>query len=173
MGRPRCSSALSLPVEVSLRQVGKRVYVSAAAEGLVLERPLSRRGAAAGPQVNDPLTAREIRSATGELREQAMMSLRPPQARCRCGLHAWHSLQTCVDYERAPWASVSGAVLGWGRVLMYREGWRAEMAEVLALVRDPTLPVDALAAAYGVAVVERRFLEAYALEFGERAPEAA
>lgn len=172
MGRPRCSSALSLPVDVSLRRVGKRLYVCASAAGLVLERPLSRRRALE-VQEDVPLATREIREITGELREQAMMLLRPPQARCRCGLHAWHRLQACTDYERAPWASVSGAVLGWGRTLMYREGWRAESATVIALVRDRSLPVQELAAAYGVAVVERRFLEAYALEFGERAPEAA
>jgi hypothetical protein len=173
MGRPRCSSALSLPVDVSLRHVDNRVYVTARAAGFVVERRLSRRAGALAAQAENPFTAREIRGAAGELREQAMRSALPPQVRCRCGLHAWHRLQTCADYEHGPWVSVSGAVLGWGRILMYREGWRAEIAQVVALVRNRAVPIEELGAAYGVAVVERRVLEAYALEFGERAPEAA
>jgi hypothetical protein len=173
MGRQRCSSALSLRVDVSVRRVENRAYVTASAAGLVVERRLTRRSGAQASEVDNPLTAREMRAAARELREQAMMLSLPPQAHCRCGLHAWHRLQTCVDYELGPWPSVSGAVLGWGRTLMYQEGWRSELAHVVALVRDSSLPVEQVAEAYGVAVVERRALEAYALEFGERAPEAA
>lgn len=108
-----------------------------------------------------------------ELGDDVLHSTAPPQAACRCGLHAWHRLGDCILYERGPWHGVTGAVLGWGRTFIYAEGWRAEFARVIALVQDPDLPVDALARAYCAAVAGRDAVEAYALEFGERAPEAA
>jgi hypothetical protein len=90
-----------------------------------------------------------------------------PQRDCDCGLHAYHDVETCL--RRGP---VHGIVAGWGRVIVHCNCWRAQWAQVVALINtgwDPAL-VRRIARRYHVPVVPRREAEAFAAEFGAPVP---
>ena len=55
-----------------------------------------------------------------------------PALRCTCGMYACHSLRDAALHLHDP-DFVAGAVLGWGRVFLHENGWRAEYAQVLCL----------------------------------------
>lgn len=112
-------------------------------------------------------------------RESAKKNRTPVPARsCTCGLHAYSHLRSAVRHEDNHRFLV-GAVLGWGRIVPYHsEGWRAQVAQPIALMR-PSQPsysrnrqAQSAAETYGIPLIAREALEPYALEFGERLPEA-
>lgn len=97
-----------------------------------------------------------------------------PQEDCMCGLYAYHNMMW-AGTEHPLLRPIVGIVRGWGEVIVHRTGWRAEYAEVVALMDcvedtlnlearmrtrpvmglifpDATLPerLDALAARWGV-----------------------
>lgn len=111
--------------------------------------------------------------------ESAKKNRTPVPARsCTCGLHAYSHLRSAVRHEDNHRFLV-GAVLGWGRIVPYHsEGWRAQVAQPIALMR-PSQPsssrnrqAQSAAETYGIPLIAREALESYALEFGERLPEA-
>jgi hypothetical protein len=91
---------------------------------------------------------------------------------CECGFYALHSL------SEAHWGgdNIRGIVLGWGRMAMHNQGWRAQFVELVALIypqhatKGDKEVVDSLAKAYGVPTVEWERAESYAKEFGDYCP---
>ena len=65
-----------------------------------------------------------------------------PQLDCTCGLYAYHSLSLggydgrLAQTDTADLRIVWGAVAGTGRVLAYRDGWRAEFARPVAILHE-------------------------------------
>lgn len=80
-----------------------------------------------------------------------------PQAGCGCGLYAHYELDSVpssVNFGGNAGGILVGAVAGWGRVILHPDGWRAELAKVIALFRQG--PADALErseALYGAPVL--------------------
>ena len=106
-------------------------------------------------------------------------------ADCSCGLYAYHDLETALHELRTyyaarhhrPWVAefVLGAVVGTGRVLIHRHGWRASRARIVAFsdigpafTDWPQFHGQQLAAELSVPVVHHRHLRAQALEHGRR-----
>ena len=91
-----------------------------------------------------------------------------PDPGCGCGIHALFSRELLEAYlsERRPPRSlgeqlvyVAGVVLGWGRVAVGVDGWRAEWGHPAALLRRDAPPevaewTERAALRYGVPVVE-------------------
>jgi hypothetical protein len=91
-----------------------------------------------------------------------------PTLECACGLYAYHDLERALGRGR-----MHGVVAGWGRTIVHPGTWRAQFAQVLALVDDdgdPRLLRD-LAVRYRVALVPIDEALAYGLEFGLPVPE--
>jgi len=65
-----------------------------------------------------------------------------PQLDCTCGLYAYHSLGLggydgrLAQTDRADLRIVWGAVAGTGRVVAYRDGWRAQLARPVAILQE-------------------------------------
>jgi len=65
-----------------------------------------------------------------------------PQPDCTCGLYAYRSLSIggydgrLAQADSADLRIVWGAVAGAGRVLAYRDGWRAQYARPVAILRE-------------------------------------
>jgi hypothetical protein len=108
---------------------------------------------------------------------------------CSCGLYAYHDLATAVHELRTyyaarhhqPWAPeyLLGAVVGTGRILIHKQGWRASRARIVAFsdigpaFSDwPQFHGPQLATELGVPVVHHRHLARYALEHGRRIDKA-
>jgi hypothetical protein len=87
-----------------------------------------------------------------------------PHEHCRCGLHAYHDLP-----ERTQ-GSVIGAVAAWGDLQVHHNGFRAECAQIVALVAGECL--EEVAATYGVPLVARELLAAEAQQHGSPLPVA-
>jgi hypothetical protein len=81
-------------------------------------RPLSFWGALIGPLQPGPNAAFCVHGCS-----------RRGRLLCTCGFYAWSSPPT----ERL---AVQGVIAGWGRVTVHEHGWRAEKAQILALI-DP------------------------------------
>jgi hypothetical protein len=93
-----------------------------------------------------------------------------PDPGCACGIHAFFSrdlLEAYLSELRPPRALgerlfyVAGVVLGWGRVAVGVDGWRAEWGRPAALLRRDAPPevaewTERAALRYGVPVVEDR-----------------
>ena len=62
-----------------------------------------------------------------------------PQPDCSCGIYA---MREPWDIEAVPvtppWGVVIGRVDGWGRVVLGRKGWRAELVRPVELFADPS-----------------------------------
>lgn len=92
-----------------------------------------------------------------------------PEDGCGCGLYAWHEVPDDVE----PNNYVLGAVVGWGRLLVHEDGFRAEYARPIALAlrtpeqRGSRAPI---AARYGLPVLDPAQLAAFAGEFGAAVP---
>jgi len=77
-----------------------------------------------------------------------------PYPRCRCGLYAFHRP---TPLEATP-RELAGAIAASGDIEVYREGFRAQYARIIALARLPGMPVtitqaETVAAHYGVSLV--------------------
>jgi hypothetical protein len=63
---------------------------------------------------------------------------------------------------------VIGSIIGWGRVIQHgRQGWRAESARPVALLRTGQPQLEEAAARYGLPLVSMRGLSLLPLEYGE------
>jgi hypothetical protein len=105
-----------------------------------------------------------------------------PATDCACGLHAYYTLEQVEMDAGLPRGEsiyggltprplrVLGAVIGWGRMVMCVDGWRAQYARPVALAYDErSAPLGGqIGNEYGVPVVAREKLERVAQEFGER-----
>jgi hypothetical protein len=61
-----------------------------------------------------------------------------PDAHCGCGLYALHDpLDPHLEGSAGPMVFISGAVAAWGRLEVHWAGFRAEYAQILALVPPP------------------------------------
>lgn len=105
-----------------------------------------------------------------------------PNILCDCGLHAYHSLEFCMHNYNDYFLGCFGIVRGWGRTLCHPDGWRAEHAEVLALIGDqPTASrgsvqfwrppaIKYLARTFKVPIVPYGAFPAMLTEFGRPVP---
>jgi hypothetical protein len=90
-----------------------------------------------------------------------------PSLRCSCGLYACYSLREAA-YRSIGDEIVFGAVLGWGRVYLHENGWRAQTAQVVCFtsIGLPRVRDLAVAAAAGLPLLPSSSVETYAAEFG-------
>jgi hypothetical protein len=99
-----------------------------------------------------------------------------PDPRCQCGIYAWDRAGLRTYYGESWWCD--GVVSGWGRVVVHRDGWRAEHARVAALAlpdgADARLAgaVRAVAERLGVPLVAGDELPLYAERAGTPVPGA-
>jgi hypothetical protein len=80
-----------------------------------------------------------------------------PSTVTHCGLYAFATPDAAMQ-ERSP-SLLLAVVTGWGTTVLHRKGWRAEWAQIVALVRvDPSADshVDHLSANYGVPAFDVR-----------------
>lgn len=89
-----------------------------------------------------------------------------PQQNCTCGLHAYHEIPEQPDGTGAQ--IIVGAVAAWGNLQVHCNGFRAEYAQIVALVADAGL--DEIAELYGVPLVAREMLAAEAQQHGSPLP---
>jgi hypothetical protein len=97
-----------------------------------------------------------------------------PHPDCTCGLYAYDSLSSGGYDDRlgqaygAEAGIVWGAVVGAGRVLAYRGGWRAQFARPVAMVQGSGAQrlVRGVAQQLGIPAVSASDLERVAAEFG-------
>lgn len=98
----------------------------------------------------------------------------PPAEGCMCGIWAFHSPLGILRWHQVlegP-ATVSGLVSGWGKILPFSNGWRAECARVEAifdhsLLDTPLLATkQAIAEAYGADIIPPTEYDEYCLERG-------
>jgi hypothetical protein len=97
-----------------------------------------------------------------------------PHPDCTCGLHAYHSLaaggydERMVQEDGGDLGIVWGAVAGAGRVLAYRDGWRAQFARPVAIVQGSGARSNVLGVAgqLGIPVVSSAGIPRVAAEFG-------
>jgi hypothetical protein len=96
-----------------------------------------------------------------------------PEPHSHCGLYAVHRPNGHYMTRTAP---VKGAIAAWGKVQVHQDGFRAEHAEIVALVRPWTrsrrITVERAATAYGVPVVPKRKLRSEAAKHGTPVPKS-
>lgn len=59
-----------------------------------------------------------------------------PDPACHCGLYALHAPEFMSRWHQGEPLMVHGAVLGWGRLEVHHEGWRAQYAQPVMLAFD-------------------------------------
>lgn len=87
-----------------------------------------------------------------------------PQQDCTCGLHAYHEIPQQAE------GVVIGAVAAWGDLQVHCNGFRAEYAQILALVAADGL--EEVAGLYGVPLVPLEMLTMEAHQHGSPLPES-
>lgn len=104
-----------------------------------------------------------------------------PGEHCFCGINAFYNATLSLGLSAAYAVSgVPGIVRGWGRMRLHPEGWRAEHAEIMAMLSLPSLRYGApkvdpapFAEAYGVPVIQFPSIhaaDATLSEFGAEVP---
>lgn len=103
---------------------------------------------------------------------------------CHCGFYALHKLKDAEQYGGyATTSTVQGIVSAWGRVAVHDSGFRAEYAEIVAIIcpdekvekveqgnyRFPAL-YRGVASKYNVPLIEYKYAEEFAREFGAEVP---
>jgi hypothetical protein len=80
-----------------------------------------------------------------------------PQPDCSCGVYAAREPWDIeASWVTPPWRVVWGKVHGWGRVVLGRTGWRAELVRPVELFADPSwnaatrYQMNAVAKTYGL-----------------------
>jgi hypothetical protein len=97
-----------------------------------------------------------------------------PHEACQCGIYAYHTPGPRSWFGEAYWCE--GVVSAWGRLIVHRDGFRAEHARVEALAvpdgleRLGAAQVRRAAADLGVPVVPHHDLEAFAAQLGGGVP---
>ena len=96
-----------------------------------------------------------------------------PHRDCNCGYAAWYELpdDPAVPAPEGAW----GAICAWGRIVEHETGFRAQYARAIALLdlrypgdrREKGLRIENAAEAYGIPVLPREDLVAYARWHGE------
>jgi hypothetical protein len=98
-----------------------------------------------------------------------------PSGHCNCGLQAHHDFHDSEYYFRGGVDEcVFGIVKGWGHMHIHPDGWRAQYAEIVAIVQSPNMPAARAAAAYyGVPLLTGtdESIEAMITEFGRKVPD--
>lgn len=103
----------------------------------------------------------------------AGMNELPPAPLCGCGLYAYHDYADDIGrFPSEPTGKKSpvGIVRGWGRMHIHPDGWRAEYAEILALIENGDARLRDVAARYGVPLLSERSMPNIAVEFGNPVP---
>ena len=77
-----------------------------------------------------------------------------PAEDCSCGIYAFHDLHRQLRHE-----TLVGAIAAWGEMDVYRDGFRAQHAIVLALAGTRKPALVKAAERYGVPIVPRRALQ--------------
>lgn len=100
----------------------------------------------------------------------------PPSPGCGCGFNAFHRIEEKeLRLRRLPW--VVGAIAAWGEVDVYRTGFRAQFATIVALSYEGQTTIDhyrrlqRAAERYGVRLVELHEIEKEALRFARPVPQ--
>jgi hypothetical protein len=99
-----------------------------------------------------------------------------PHQECQCGIYAYHAPGPRSWFGEAYWCE--GVVSAWGRLVVHRDGFRAEHARVEALAvpagleRMGAAEVHRVAAELGVPVIAHDELEDFAARHGGGVPEA-
>jgi hypothetical protein len=99
-----------------------------------------------------------------------------PHAACQCGIYAYYTPGPRSWFGEAYWCE--GVVSAWGRVVVHRDGFRAEHARVEALAVPPSLrrfgatQVERAAAALGIPAIAHDDLDDFAAELGGGMPAA-
>jgi hypothetical protein len=100
-----------------------------------------------------------------------------PHPGCGCGLYALHAPEFMSRWHQDEPLMVHGAVLGWGRMEVHREGWRAQYAQPVMLAFDGDRQpynhcerVKAMGEELGLPVVEWVEFEAEARKLAEPVP---
>lgn len=98
----------------------------------------------------------------------------PPYPGCRCGVHAYYTLQRAKKERPLP-DSVVGIIAGCGTLECHHHGWRAHEAQIIALLaRKGHYDQDrVLGALYNVPVfTDAKAMEKYALKYAAPIPTA-
>jgi hypothetical protein len=91
-----------------------------------------------------------------------------PHKPCVCGLYGFANPKVRYFSRK----HIHGAVVGWGRTCLHRDGFRSERMRILALCLEGDLErVRRIADRYGVPAVPPDQLEAFASEFGRPVPQ--
>ncbi len=95
-----------------------------------------------------------------------------PATLCRCGFHAFYDVDNpeLLGYHSV-WVKLSGvalaAIVGTGRVVLHETGWRAEKAEIVAVVATRDQLIDnVIRNTYDVPLCQREDVRALAEKFG-------
>ena len=88
-----------------------------------------------------------------------------PRRDCSCGLYAYHRPIRRCRIEGEAW----GAVVAWGKIQVHAQGFRARHQRIVALAGE-TYDLHAIAARYGVALVDGDDLEHFAAQFASPIP---
>lgn len=108
----------------------------------------------------------------------------PPSLVCNCGLYAYHSLEIAAHNYNNYFLGCFAVVRGWGKTICHPDGWRAQFAEVLALIGDqPSISRGAvqfwrppaikyLAKTFEIPIVPYGAFPAMLTEFGQPVPVA-
>lgn len=75
-----------------------------------------------------------------------------PGKKCHCGFNAFFDIDQAIEY-RQEWIEreniLIGVVVGWGEARIHKDGWRAEMARVVAVLNEWDLPeIDLISKKY-------------------------
>lgn len=98
----------------------------------------------------------------------------PPHAGCRCGIHAYYSLER-AQRERPLPDSITGVIAGRGGLACHFHGWRASEAQIIGLLarKDSAQEDKILASNYGVPLFHNpEALEAYASRYAAPVPQS-
>jgi hypothetical protein len=101
-----------------------------------------------------------------------------PHPGCECGLYALHAPEFMSRWHQNEPLMVHGAVLGWGRMEVHHEGWRAQYAQPVMLAFDGDRQpynhcerVKAMGGELGLPVVEWPDFEAEARKLAAPVPD--
>lgn len=105
-----------------------------------------------------------------------------PNDDCVCGLYAWHALPASWlngTLKESAGSAIAAVVTAWGRLEVHRDGFRAEWAEIVALIHDPydgpvhRARAQKAADLYGVKLLDVRDVagDPELAELGDRVPE--
>lgn len=96
----------------------------------------------------------------------------PPEKDCHCGLNAFFDYQGEGWMQHAHKGSVIGAIVGWGKMHVHPDGFRAQYAQIVCLMGDGEHYLNDIAAMYQVPLVDSfEELQVEASKHGSPLPE--